>query len=227
MIIDYDFHGKRVTIVGGGHETARKLRSFVKAGARVRLVGPSFDNEAVEAARELRVPIVRCPASHVGRRAFDATDVVAVVADDPALGRRLRTTATRRRILFYAGDDPEVSDWVQPAVRFAGPIVVGVSTDGASPIVARALADRLVRAVRPEDRLEVRLQEYARALARRRIPSPSKRREALYAIHEDHGVRAALRRGDLGVAKERATRIVLEAARGRRGPPRRALRRAP
>ena len=227
MIIDYDFRGKCVTIVGGGHETARKLRLFVDAGASVRLVGPAFDLEATAAARKLGVTIVRCAPSQVPRRAFASTDVVAVVADDRSLGRRLRPLATRQRVLFYAGDDPEVSDWVQPAVRFAGPIVVGVSTDGASPIVARALAERLVRAVRPEDRLEVRLQAHARALARRRIPSPSKRPEALYAIHEDDGVRAALRCGDLGGAKERATQIILEAARGRRGPSRRAFRRAP
>lgn len=226
MIIDYDFRGKRVTIVGGGHETARKVQSFVDAGAAVRLVGPAFDPEATAAARELRVPIVRCASSQVARRAFASTDVVAVVADDPSLGRRLRPLATRRRVLFYAGDDPEVSDWVQPAVRFAGPIVVGVSTDGASPIVARTLADRLVRAIRPEDRLEVLLQAHARALARRRIPTPSGRRDALYAVHEDPTVLAALRRGDLRGAKERATWIVLEAARVRRGPPRRALRRA-
>ncbi|MGQ0796708.1 MAG: precorrin-2 dehydrogenase/sirohydrochlorin ferrochelatase family protein [Methanobacteriota archaeon] len=227
MIIDYDFRGKRVTIVGGGHETGRKVRSFVDAGASVRLVGPGFDAEATAVARKLGVTIVRCAPSQVPRRAFESTDVVAVVSDDPSLGRRLRRDATRRRVLFYAGDDPKVSDWVQPAVRFAGPIVVGVSTDGASPIVARTLAERLVRAVRPEDRLEVRLQEYARALARRNISALSGRREALYAIHEDRGVRAALRRGDLGGAKGRATQIVLEAVRRRRGPPRRASRRAP
>lgn len=216
MIIDYDFRDKRVTIVGGGRETARKVRSFVEAGARVRLVGPSFDDETRRVAKELEARIIPCPASQLSRRAFSRADVVAVIADDPALGRKLRPIAARRRVLFYAGDDPSVSDWIQPAVRFAGPLLVAVSTGGASPIVARDLADRLVRRVRTEDRLAVAVQSYARNLARRWIPGAVQRRRALYRIYRDREVRLALARGDVRRAKERARRIVREAGSSRR-----------
>lgn len=221
MIIDYDFRGKRVAIVGGGHETARKLRSFVDAGADVRLFGPGFDEEAVRTAKELRVPVIRCPAEQLARRAFTSSDAVVVVADDRGLGRALRPVANRRRIPFYAADDPAVSDWVQPAVRFVGPVSVAVSTGGESPIVARDLAGRLSQEIRPEDELAVHVQSYARDLAKRRIGSSEARRRVLYAIHEDPEVRAALAGGNLARAKARAKRLVLgTAGRGpnRRGP---------
>lgn len=224
MIIDYDFHGKRVALVGGGRETVRKIRAFTEAGAKVRLVGPSFDEEAVRVAKELRVLIVSCRASEIARRAFAGADAVVVVDDDRELGRRLRPIANRRRVLLYVGDDPAASDWVQPAVRFAGPIEVAVSTGGASPIVARSLVDRLVRKIGETDRLEVRVQAFARDLARRCIASPEARRQALYAVHEHPEVRAALVHGDLIRAKDRARRIVHETAA--RLPPRSAARTA-
>ncbi len=211
MIIDYDFRDKRVTIVGGGHETARKIRSFLQAGAKVRLVGPNFDEEARRVADELGVPIVSCQASHLPRRAFVRADVVAVIADDPTLGRKLRPFATRRRVLLYAGDDPSVSDWIQPAVRFAGPLVIAVSTGGASPIVARELAERLIRRVRTEDRLAIAVQSFARDLARRGNLGAAERRRVLYRIYRDREVRTALARGDVRRARERARRILREA----------------
>ncbi len=219
MIIDYDFRDKRVTIVGGGHETARKIRSFLQAGARVRLVGPKFDEEARRVAEELGVPIVSCQASYLLRLAFSRADVVAVIADSPALGRKLRPFATRRRVLFYAGDNPSVSDWIQPAVRFAGPLVIAVSTGGASPIVARELAQRLSRHVRTEDRLAIVVQSFARDLARREISGAAERRRALNRIYRDREVRAALARGDVRRAKERARRILREAGSRRRTRP--------
>jgi siroheme synthase-like protein len=221
VIIDYDFRGKRVTIVGGGHETARKVRLFHDAGATVRLLGPMFDREALRVARELRIRVVRCPSSELGRCAFASAEVVAVVSDDPGLGARLRPIASRRRVLFYVGDDPESSDWAQPAIRQAGPITLALSTKGASPIVARTLANRLVRSIRPEDGLAVAVQAYARGLARR-IPTPEARRRALYAVHDDPGVRSALGRGDLRRAKVLAKALVSEAVEAMRRPPRAA-----
>lgn len=215
MIIDYDFRGKRVAIVGGGHETARKVRALVGAGAAVRLVGPAFDEDAVEAARELRVPIVRCPEAQVARRALSGTDVLVVIGHDAELGRRLRPLATRRRILFYTTDDPLVSDWIQPAVRRAGPVQVAVSTGGGSPVVAVAVAERLVCQVRPEDLLEVQVQSYARTLAREWIARSADRRKVLRAIHRDALVRTAVRDGDARAARLRARTILRQAAPAR------------
>ncbi len=219
MIIDYNFKGKRITLVGGGHETALKLRSFVAAGGRVRLVALKVDEESRNVASELHVPLVLCRSGVLVREAFASADVVAVVSDDPNLGRRLRPVATRRRVLFYSADDPEASDWIQPAVRRSGPIEVAVSTGGRSPIVALALAVRLVGSVRRQDRDEAEVQAYARALARARIPDRAARRRVLLRVHRDPRVRAALVDGDLPVARREARRLVLNAVPRSLTPP--------
>ncbi len=209
MIIDYDFRGKRVTIVGGGHETTRKVRAFVEAGSEVRLLGPAFDPEAMSAAKELGVPIRRCGEDELPRLVFESAEIVVVIADGGSLGEELRAEATRRRVLLYVGDQPEVSDWIQPAVRRTGPIQVAVSTGGASPIVARTLAARLLRAIRKEDRLEVEIQAYARTLARETISEPPARRAILYRVHRDPDLRVALTKGDEATARARVRFVVL------------------
>ena len=216
MIVEYNLREKRVTIVGGGHETARKIRAFVQAGARVRLLGPRFDGEALATAKELGALFRYCPPSQIARRAFASTDILVVVADDPALGRELRPIATRRRIPFYVCNDAEVSDWVQPALRRIGPIVLAVSTGGRSPIVARELAGRLARAVHPEDEHTVAVQAFAREMVRKWIPQAGVRHRLLYDIYRDGGVRAALAEGNLRAAKARARRMVQEATGRRR-----------
>lgn len=132
-----DLHGVTVLVVGGGRIGARKAAALAAAGARVRLVASEIsehvDRSLVEDLREHRftsadVDDVRLVVTATGDRDTDA-DVASVAR---SLG-----------IWVNAADQPTDCDFILPAIARRGRVSVAVSTDGASPALARGLRDRI------------------------------------------------------------------------------------
>jgi siroheme synthase-like protein len=135
--------GADVLVVGGGRVGAAKAAGLAACGAVVTVVAPAVTPEA------------RAAATVVEERAFVAGDVA---------GRRLVVTATGVRevdsavfaaataagIWVNSADDPDRCTFVLPAVLRRGPVIVSVSTSGASPALAKHLRDRIGEVVGPE-----------------------------------------------------------------------------
>jgi uroporphyrin-III C-methyltransferase / precorrin-2 dehydrogenase / sirohydrochlorin ferrochelatase len=137
-----DLRGRRVLVVGGGEVAERKVRLLLEAGVRVAIV-----------ARELTPWLTqRCAAAdgevtHRAGQFADAQldDVVLVVAatDDRGLNARVAAAAEARNRLANVVDDAELSSFIVPAIVDRSPVVIAVSTGGASPVLARLIRERL------------------------------------------------------------------------------------
>jgi siroheme synthase-like protein len=131
-----DLTGRSVLVVGGGSVALEKVRGLLDCGARVTVVAP----EAKPGLLEL--PVEWLP------RAYYSTDlrgrflVVAATSSTP-LNRRVFADAEARSLLCNVVDDPELCSFILPAVHRRDPIVLAVSTGGASPALAKRLRDEL------------------------------------------------------------------------------------
>jgi len=104
--------GRKVLVVGTGALAHAKQRLLVAAGARVDL-------------RDALPPTLGGYALVFGASGHDATDrIVAAAARDA-------------RLPVNVVDRPELSDFIMPAVVDRGDVVIGISTGGASPILAQ------------------------------------------------------------------------------------------
>jgi len=178
----------------GTAEAARPYRAVLEGhGARVRVVVP---------------PVRR--GDLVGVR------LVVAVGGDRAFHARLYRWARRRGVLCYAVDDPEHSDFIRPAVGERGPVVVAVSTGGASPRMAQVLRDRCLGVVTEADvRLAVLLGAL-RPRLRQVLPDPAARGAFVDRLMAS-GVMARLQEGDVETARQMAEAL-LEAFRREVGP---------
>src|SRR5262245_60979857 len=131
-----DLHGVPVLVVGAGPVAARKVAGLAAAGAAVRVVAPAVSAELDRGQVEelhLRpyepgdLDGVRLVVTATGDREVDAV----VAADAAAAG-----------IWVNAADQPADCTFILPAIARNGPLTVAVSTDGASPALARRLRDR-------------------------------------------------------------------------------------
>jgi len=129
-----------VLVVGGGLVATRKAEGLVAAGARVTVVAPLVREELVAIAAEVR------------RRAYQPSDIdghrlVMTATDDPEVNARVADDATRAGVWVNSADDPANCTFILPAVARRGPLVVSVSSGGASPALATHLRDEILHCV--------------------------------------------------------------------------------
>ena len=146
--------GRRALVVGGGQVGAAKARGLLDAGAVVTVVAPDVDASMPDGVRVLRRPFRRADL----RR----SQLVFAATADRRLNQRIFDLAGRRGLFVCSVDDPERCSFALPAVHRDGPVLIAVSTGGASPTLAQVLRDRCAAAV-PDD-----LAAVADALARAR-----------------------------------------------------------
>jgi uroporphyrin-III C-methyltransferase/precorrin-2 dehydrogenase/sirohydrochlorin ferrochelatase len=132
--------GQPVVVVGGGEVAARKTEMLLRAQAMVTVVSP----ELAPALADLRE---RGTIRHVAGRFTDQhlaqARLVIAATDDEAVNRQVANAARERNIPANVVDRPELCTFVFPSVIDRSPIVVAVSSAGASPVLARHLRAKL------------------------------------------------------------------------------------
>ncbi len=130
-----DLTGVTVLVVGAGPVAARKVAGLVAAGALVRVVAPD-----VSAALD------RDTVADLRQRTFDPADLdgvrlVVTATGRPDVDAEVAAAATAAGIWVNAADQPADCSFILPAIARRGSLAIAVSTDGASPALARRLRD--------------------------------------------------------------------------------------
>jgi len=184
-----DLVGRPCLVVGAGAIAARKVETLLGAGARVTVVAPRIGAEVEEIAE-------RTTAVVVERRGYRASDldgmaVAFAATDDPSLHDRIVCDARAASVWLNAVDEPERCSFIMPAILDRDPLVVAVSTSGASPAIARRVRDDIDATLGPE---------YAAAVTRladlRERFAPGRARQQAFVRLVDDGLLEALRGGD-------------------------------
>jgi siroheme synthase-like protein len=173
-----DLGNRSVLVVGGGRVALEKARGLVECGARVTVVAPEVDPEF----ERLRVRIVR--------RAFVAGDVdghvlVFAATNRRSVNRSVSSAAAASYTLCNVADDPELCSFILPAVTRRDPIVVGVSTGGASPALAQRIRDDIAGLLTPRHVELARKLQALRPWAKRSLATYDERRAYFAGLVEE------------------------------------------
>ena len=130
----------RCAIVGGGDVASRKVRLLLRAGAQVNVISPELTRSLAELRDNGRI-------QHIDRK-FDVADLdgiqlVVAATDDRQVNRQVAELANNAAIPVNVVDDPSAGNFIFPSVIDRSPVVVAVSTGGASPVLARLIRTRL------------------------------------------------------------------------------------
>ena len=184
-----DLAGRACLVVGAGAIGARKVEQLLAAGARVTVVATRIGTRVMELA-------AASPSVRVEQRAYRPEDLDGIAlafaaTDDPALQEAIAVQARAAGVWLNAVDEPERCTFVMPAILDRDPLVVAVSTSGASPALARRIRDDLDETLGPEYAAAV---DTLAKLRGRYAPGP--RRQAAFLRIVDGGLLDALRGGD-------------------------------
>ena len=141
--IELKMEGRAVVVVGLGPVGRHKAAALVAAGARVIGVDPAAGN--LELATLAGIEVVAQP--YQAEQLHGASLVIA--AGPTEVNGQVVADARRIGAWVCSTSDPEAGDFTVPAVWTSGPLVLTVSTSGASPALAAALRDRAAQALGP------------------------------------------------------------------------------
>ena len=133
--------GKKAAVIGGGLAAARRAELLLRAGAEVRIFAPALGPEFAPLAEKYTFGrIARWPD---GAGDLDGMSVCIVAADDSAQDRAAHGFARAAGALVNVANAPDLCDFILPSIVDRSPVVVAISTGGASPILGRMLKARL------------------------------------------------------------------------------------
>jgi uroporphyrin-III C-methyltransferase/precorrin-2 dehydrogenase/sirohydrochlorin ferrochelatase len=200
----FDLAGQRVLVVGGGEVALRKVSLLERTGASISVVAPRIVPALLEhaAAGKLTVTLREFAPGDL-----DGARLVIVATSRRAVNRWIAKLSEARNIPVNVVDDREASRFIVPAIIDRDPVLVAISTGGASPVLARRLRERL------EALIPAKIGELAnwlkelRAGARRKLRDTEERRRYFEAVVDGAAARRFVE-GDVRGARRIAQQLL-------------------
>jgi uroporphyrin-III C-methyltransferase/precorrin-2 dehydrogenase/sirohydrochlorin ferrochelatase len=187
--------GRRIIVSGGGEAALAKLRLLLKTTARITVFSADPDPVLRALADEGRIALVARPLAP-----GDALCAALFYAanDDAEEDARVTRLARADGALTNWVDNLEASQFITPAIVDRDPVTVAIGTEGAAPVLARAIKADL------EARLPASLGVLARIgkgfrRAAEALPMGRKRREFWAEYYFKTGPQALEKTGQDGI----------------------------
>ena len=170
----FSLHGRRTIVAGGGAGAAWKAELLAAAGAEVSVFAETISAEMEEIAAASGGSI----ALHLRAPAMSDFDGVAIaVADlDEEAAIAFRDLASASGVPVNVVDKPALSDFTFGAIVNRSPVVIGISTDRAAPVLGQAIRRRIETLIPPALAGWARAAKLLRDRVARRLPDRAARR---------------------------------------------------
>ncbi|HUY39924.1 MAG TPA: bifunctional precorrin-2 dehydrogenase/sirohydrochlorin ferrochelatase [Candidatus Binataceae bacterium] len=132
--------GRRCVVIGGGNIAARKVAQLLAAGAQVTVISPRMVRELAVLAESVAITYLPRKWERGDLRGFE---LAFAATDDADAHREIASEARAFGVMLNVADEPELCDFIAPAVVRRGDLQIAVSTSGASPATAARIRREL------------------------------------------------------------------------------------
>ena len=158
-----DIRERQALVLGGERMAAEKANALYACGAHVTAQWSNFCPELLAMAEDNKISL-RYKTYERGDLA--AAFVVVAAINEPALVQQIWQEAQERNQLLNVVDVPAYCNFIVPSVLRRGPFTVTVSTEGASPSLAKRVRQQLEAQFPPTYATYIQLAAVVRAYMR-------------------------------------------------------------
>ncbi|MDX2374347.1 siroheme synthase CysG [Psychrobacter sp. PP-21] len=136
----FKLEDRKVLIVGGGEVALRKADLLSRAGACITILAPDISHELQALLTDDKHQFIY---ENYNKAYMSGARVIIAATDDETLNHEIHADATELNIPVNVVDTPHLCDFIFPAIIDRNPIVIGISSNGKAPVLARLLRARL------------------------------------------------------------------------------------
>ena len=198
LIIDLHLNGKTVVIIGAGNEALKRIKLLENEKCQIIVIGEKPHSEITKLSRTKKLMLKKTKLdSSLFLKKYSPFLVIASTTDN-LLNQKIVQTARKMKILAYASDSPESSDISYLSlINIKKTIRVGISTGGASPIMAKKIKSKtekyLKKNISNQDVQLIKIQKFARTESKKHISTQVERKKFLYTLMNDKRVKELLK----------------------------------
>lgn len=136
----FDLRGRHCLLVGGGTIALRKARLLAKAQARITVVTLSICSELQTLVERSGGQVLLEP---YGPKHLQDVVLVICATDNAQVNQQVSDDCRTRQLPVNVVDDPSRCSVIMPAIVDRSPLIIGITSGGEAPVLARMVRSRL------------------------------------------------------------------------------------
>jgi len=213
MIVDLNLQSKKIIIVGGGNEAQKRINSLLKQECDIIIIADSVNSQITKLAKTKKIKIIKQKIIDTKFISKLKPNLIITTTNDKKVNQKIINAAKKKGITVYSSDNPEDSDFSNPAIiDFENIIQIAIFTGGKSPIMSKKIKEKsekiLKKIITKEDIAQIKIQKMARKLAKEVIATQEQRKECLRSIISDNEIDQLIKDGQMKKAEKRAITIL-------------------
>ncbi len=213
MIVDLNLHDKTVMVIGGGNEAQKRINSLLKQGCEILVISDSINSQINKLVKAKKIKLKKQKIQDTKFISKFKPNMIITTTNDKYLNQKIINSAKRSKIIAYSSDNPEDSDFSNPAIiDFENMIQIAIFTGGRSPAMSKKIriqSEKIFKKIiTKEDIAQIKIQKIARKLAKEIISTQTQRRECLHSIMNDNEIDQLIKDGQLKKAEKKAITIL-------------------
>ncbi len=213
MIIDLNLHDKTVIVIGGGNEAQKRINSMLKQDCKIIVISECVNSQINKLVKAKKITLKKQKIQDTKFILKFKPYMIITTTNNKKINQKIINSAKRNKIIAYSSDNPEESDFSNPAIiDFENLIQIAIFTGGRSPAMSKKIKTKsekiFKKIITKEDIAQIKIQKIARKLAKETIPTQTQRREYLHSIMIDNEIDQLIKDHQIKKAEKRAITIL-------------------
>jgi precorrin-2 dehydrogenase/sirohydrochlorin ferrochelatase len=213
VIIHLNLQGRLVIVIGGGNEALKRINSLLEEKCQILVISNELNNQIKTLVKNKKIKFKKQKIQNSTILSIYKPYMIITTTNDKKLNQKIIKDAKNKKIIVYSSDNPELSDFANPAIiDFENTIQIAIFTGGKSPAMSKKLkieSEKIFKKIiTKEDIGQIKIQNIAREHAKNTISTQNERKMYLSSIMGDKEIKRLIKDGQLKRAEKRAITIL-------------------
>lgn len=213
MIVDLNLQGKKIIVIGGGNEAQKRINSLLKHDCDITVISDTVNAQVAKLVKSKKIKLKKQKIKDTQFISTFKPHIIITTTNDGKMNQKIINDAKKKKIMAYSSDNPEDSDFSNPAIiDIENTVQIAIFTGGKSPAMSKKIKDKsekiFKKIITKEDIAQIKIQKMAREIAKEIIHDQKNRKECLHNIMTDNYIDQLIKDGQVKKAEKRATTIL-------------------